>query len=328
MKVQVGEKTYNIGGGRIRNAIYAIIILILIVSGLYSVGADEVGVIQRFGKFVRSTEPGLHLKIPMGIETVTKVKVKKVFKQEFGFRTLKAGVRTQYSSKKYLEESLMLTGDLNVAEVEWIVQYKVKDPYNYLFKLKEPEETLRAMSEAVVRRVVGDRAVTDVLTVGRIEIADEAETGLQEVLDGFESGLQIVTVKLQDVNPPEPVKPAFNEVNRAKQDKEKMINEAWEDYNKRIPKAKGEAEQMIAEAEGYAIKRVNQSEGDVALFNQVYREYRNAPDVTRRRLYLETMSEILPKLKELIIIDENQKSILPYFDVGKDGKKEGNGGGQ
>ena len=324
MKVQVGDQSYNVGGSKIRNVVYIVILVILVASGLYSVGADEVGVIQRFGKFVRSTEPGLHLKIPLGIESVVKVKVKKVFKQEFGFRTLKADVRTQYSSKRYLEESLMLTGDLNVAEVEWIVQYKVKDPYNFLFKIRDPEETLRAMSEAVVRRVVGDRSVTAVLTLGRIEIAKEVEVGLQELLDGFESGLQIVTVKLQDVNPPEPVKPAFNEVNRAKQDKEKMINEAWEDYNKRIPKAKGEAEQMIAEAEGYAVKRVNRSEGDVALFNQVFKEYRNAPDVTRRRLYLETMNEILPKIKELIIVDENQKSILPHLDVGKNGK----GGGQ
>ena len=324
MKVQVGEQSYNVGSGKIRSVVYIIILLILIASGLYSVGADEVGVIQRFGKFIRSTEPGLHLKIPMGVESVTKVKVKKVFKQEFGFRTLKADVRTQYSSRRYLEESLMLTGDLNVAEVEWIVQYKVKDPYNFLFKIRDPEETLRAMSEAVVRQVVGDREVTDVLTIGRIAIAKEVEIGLQKLLDGFEAGIQIVTVKLQDVNPPEPGKPAVNEVNRSKQDKEKMINEAWEDYNKRIPKAKGEAEQMIAEAEGYAMQRVNRSEGDVALFNQVYREYRNAPDVTRRRLYLETMNEVLPRIKELIIIDEKQKAILPHLDVGKSGK----GGGQ
>jgi membrane protease subunit HflK len=324
MKVQVGDQSYNVGGRKLRNIVYIVVLVILVTSSLYSVGADEVGVIQRFGKFVRSTEPGLHLKIPLGIETVTKVKVKKVFKQEFGFRTLKADVRTQYSSKRYLDESLMLTGGLNVAEVEWIVQYKVKDPYNFLFKIRDPEETLRAMSEAVVRRVVGDSDVTEVLTVGRIEIAEAVEQGLQELLDGFESGLQIVTVKLQDVNPPEPVKPAFNEVNRAKQDKEKMINEAWEDYNKRIPKAKGEAEQMIAEAEGYALRRVNRSQGDVALFNQVFREYRNAPDVTRRRLYLETMNEILPKISEIVIVDENQKAILPHLDVGKTGK----GGGQ
>lgn len=320
MKVYVGGNAVSMPGGLIRKIVLGLIVLIFLVSTLYSIGADEVGVVQRFGKYVRKTDPGLHMKMPFGIETVTKVKVKKVFKQEFGFRTLKADIRTQYSSKKYFEESLMLTGDLNVAEVEWIVQYKVKDPYNYLFKIKDPVETLRAMSEAVVRKVVGDRDVTDVLTVGRIEIAEQVEMGLQELLDRFDSGLQVVTVKLQDVNPPEPVRPAFNEVNRAKQDKEKMINEAWEDYNKRIPRAKGEAEQVVAEAEGYALRRVNQAEGDVSLFNQVYREYRNAPDVTRRRLYLETMNNILPKMQDIYIVDEDQKSILPLLEIGKTGK--------
>ena len=323
MQVYVGNKVYNLRGGPIRRIVLAIVVLIFIVSGLYSVGADEVGVIQRFGKFVRRTNPGLHIKIPFGIETVTKVKVKKVFKEEFGFRTVRADVRTKYSTAGYKDESLMLTGDLNVAEVEWIVQYKVKDSYNYLFKIKDPVETLDAMSEAVMRRVVGDRSVTQVLTVGRIEIAKEVETGLQELLDQFESGIQVVTVKLQDVNPPEPVRPAFNEVNRAKQDKEKMINEAWEDYNKRIPKAQGEAEQRIAEAEGYALERINRALGDASLFEQVYREYRNAPDVTRRRLYLETMGDILPKLKDIYIVDEDQKSILPLLDLG--GARKGGG---
>ena len=323
MQIYVGNKVYNLRGGPLQRIVLAIIVVVVIASGLYSVGADEVGVIQRFGKFIRRTNPGLHMKIPFGIETVRKVKVKKVFKEEFGFRTIQADVRTRYSSSGYKDESLMLTGDLNVAEVEWIVQYKVKDSYNYLFKIKDPVETLRAMSEAVTRRVVGDRSVTEVLTVGRIEIAKEVEVGLQELLDQFESGIQVVTVKLQDVNPPEPVRPAFNEVNRAKQDKEKMINEAWEDYNKRIPKAQGEAEQMIAEAEGYALERVNRSLGDVALFEKVYAEYRNAPDVTRRRLYLETMSEILPKLKDIYIVDEKQKSILPLLDLG--GARKGGG---
>ncbi len=320
MKIFVGDSTYNLKGGFIKRGVWVLIAVIVLLSGLYSVGADEVGVVLRFGKYVRTTNPGLHLKVPFGIENVAKVKVKKVFKQEFGFRTLKADVRTQYSSRSYQNESVMLTGDLNVAEVEWIVQYKVKEPYNYLFKIKDPSETLRAMSEAVVRRVVGDRSVTDVLTVGRIEIAEEVEVGLQSLLDRFESGLQIVTVKLQNVNPPEPVRPSFNEVNRAKQDKDKMINEAWEDYNKRIPRARGEAEQMIAEAEGYALQRVNQAMGDASLFNQVYLEYRNAPDVTRRRLYLETMREILPRLDEIYIVDEAQKSILPLLDIGKSAK--------
>ena len=323
MQIYVGNKVYNLRGGPLQRIVLAIIVVVVIASGLYSVGADEVGVIQRFGKFIRRTNPGLHMKIPFGIETVRKVKVKKVFKEEFGFRTVQADVRTRYASSGYKDESLMLTGDLNVAEVEWIVQYKVKDSYNYLFKIKDPVETLRAMSEAVTRRVVGDRSVTEVLTVGRIEIAKEVEVGLQELLDQFESGIQVVTVKLQDVNPPEPVRPAFNEVNRAKQDKEKMINEAWEDYNKRIPKAQGEAEQMVAEAEGYALERVNRSLGDVALFEKVYAEYRNAPDVTRRRLYLETMSEILPKLKDIYIVDEKQKSILPLLDLG--GARKGGG---
>ncbi len=323
MQVYVGNKVYTISGGPVRKIIYLVLIIIIVASGLYSVGADEVGVIQRFGKFVRLTQPGLHMKIPFGVETVKKVKVKKVFKQEFGFRTLKADIRTMYSSRGFNEESLMLTGDLNVADVEWIVQYKIRDPYKYLFKIKDPVETLRAMSEAVMRRVVGDRSVTEVLTIGRIDIANEVQQGLQEMLNRFESGIQLVTVKLQDVNPPEPVKPAFNEVNRAKQDKEKMINEAWEDYNKRIPRAKGEAEQMIAEAQGYALKRVNQALGDVALFKQVYREYRNAPNVTRRRLYLETMNEILPRIKEIYIVDEKQKAILPLLDI----RGQGKGGG-
>jgi len=323
MQIYVGNKVYTISGSPIRKIIYLVLIIVIVTSGLYSVGADEVGVIQRFGKYIRQTQPGLHMKIPFGIETVTKVKVKKVFKEEFGFRTLKADIRTTYSTRVFNEESLMLTGDLNVADVEWIVQYRIKDPYRYLFKIKDPVETLRAMSEAVMRRVVGDRSVTEVLTIGRVEIANEVQEGLQELLDRFESGIQLVTVKLQDVNPPEPVKPAFNEVNRAKQDKEKMINEAWEDYNKRIPRAKGEAEQMIAEAQGYALKRINQALGDVALFNQIYKEYRNAPAITRRRLYLETMNEIIPRIKEIYIVDEKQKAILPLLDIG--GSTKGGG---
>jgi membrane protease subunit HflK len=320
MQIVIGKKPYNFSGVAIRRIVFVIVVIIVLASGLYSVGADEIGVVQRFGKYVRQTSPGLHIKVPFGIETVGKVKVKKVFKEEFGFRTLKADIRTTYSPKRFLDESLMLTGDLNVAEVEWIVQYRIRDPYKYLFKIKDPVATLRPMSEAVVRRVVGDRNVTDVLTKGRIEIADAVQSGLQELLDQFDSGLQIVTVKLQDVNPPEPVRPAFNEVNRAKQDKEKMINEAWEDYNKRIPRAVGEAEQMIAEAEGYALRRVNRAMGDVALFNQVYREYRLAPDVTRRRLYLETMGEVLPMINEIFIVDEKQEAILPLLDLGGRGK--------
>ncbi|MBN1163293.1 MAG: FtsH protease activity modulator HflK [Candidatus Krumholzibacteriota bacterium] len=320
MRVSVGDNTISLSRGRFRNLATGVVVLIFVISALYSVGADEEGVIQRFGKYARKTNPGLHMKVPFGIETVRKIKVKKVFKQEFGFRTLKPGIKTQYSSKRYDDESIMLTGDLNVAEVEWIVQYKIKNSYNYLFKIQDPDETLRAMSEAVVRRVVGDRTVANVLTMGRVDIAKDVEEELQALLDQFDSGMQIVTVKLQGVNPPDPVRPAFNEVNRAKQDRETMINEAWEDYNKRIPRAQGEAEQKIAEAEGYALRRVNAAQGDVALFNQVYKEYRLAPDVTRRRLYLETMGKILPQMSDIYIIDQEQKAILPFLDLGKKAK--------
>lgn len=320
MKVQVGDKEYSWSGGKIRNIIAAVIVIILVASGVYSIDADETGVVMRFGKFVRQTQPGLHIKIPLGVESVTKIKVKKVFKQEFGFRTLRADVRTRYSSRSYTDESIMLTGDLNVAEVEWIVQYRIEDAYKYIFKIKDTKETLRTMSEAVTRKVVGDRTVTGVLTKERVEIAQEVQDELQGLLDYFEAGIHIVTVKFQDVNPPEPVRPAFNDVNSAKQDKSKMINQAWEAYNNRIPRAKGEAEQLISEAKGYALKRVNRSKGDVALFNNVYREYRKAPDVTRRRLYLEAMNEVLPKVEQIFIIDEEQEGILPHLDLGGNAK--------
>ncbi len=324
MQIQVGDKSYSISGRFIRNVATVIVLIVLLASGLYSIDADEVGMVMRFGKFVRKTSPGLHIKMPLGIESVSKVRVKKVFKEEFGFRTLEPGVRTRYSGRNNMDESLMLTGDLNVAEVEWIVQYKIKDPYKYLFKIQDVNETLRAMSEAVTRKVVGDRTVTGVLTKERIEIAKEVEVGLQDVLDKYDAGLHIVTVKFQDVNPPEPVRPAFNEVNSAKQDKSKMINQAWEDYNRRIPLAKGEADQLISEAEGYALNRVNRAQGDAALFSKVYAEYRKAPDVTRRRLYLETMDKILPSIEQIYIVDDKQEAILPLLDLGE--KLKGGGG--
>ena len=324
MKIQVGDKMYTLPGGGIRGVILIIIVIIVLASGLYSVDADEVGMVMRFGKFVRQTPPGLHIKIPFGMESVTKVKIKKVFKEEFGFRTVQPGVRTQYSARSYQDESLILTGDLNVADVQWSIQYRIKDPYDFLYKIHDVRKSLRDISQAVTRKVVGDRTVTGVLTRERVEIAKEVRKGLQETMDFYESGIHIVTVKFKDVNPPETVKPAFNEVNSARQDKNKMINNAWEEYNNEIPKARGEAEQRISEAEGYALNRVNRAEGDVALFNEVYAEYRKSPDATRRRLYLETMMKILPQLKEIYIVDEEQKSILPLLELNRGLK----GGGQ
>ena len=306
--------------GKFVPVVIAVILILFAFKGLiYSIGPDEVGVVQRFGKYVRSTEPGLHVKLPFGIEKVTPVKVKKIFKDEFGFRTLRAGVISQYASRKYLEESLMLTGDLNILDIRWIVQFKVKDPVKLLFKTRNPQDNVRDMSEVVMRRLCGDYTVDEVLTTKRQEIADKAQVELQELLDKYQTGIQVVTVKLLDVNPPDEVKPAFNEVNEAKQEREKMINEAWEAYNKTIPKAKGEAERTIRQSEGYKLDKINRAKGEAERFLVTWEEYKKAPDITKKRLYLETMSEVIPKAKEKFVIDSDQKSILPFLSLGGKG---------
>lgn len=290
-------------------------VLISLSTSFYTVEADEVAVVLMFGKVVRQTEPGLHFKLPFGIEKAERVQVRKVFKEEFGFRTLKAGIRTEYDPRDYPKESLLLTGDLSIADVEWVVQYKIKDPEDYLFSVRNPEFALRDLSEAVMSRVIGDRTVTEVLTIGRIEIAAEVEQHLQALLDLYETGLDIATVTLQDVNPPEKVKSAFNAVNEAKQEKERLINEAWRDYNQSIPKSKGLASQQVSEAQGYALKRVNQAQGDADKFNAIRSEYQKAKEVTRQRLYLETMQDILPKVKEIYVIDSNTNSPIPILQL-------------
>lgn len=299
--------------------ILVIVILIVVFSTFYAVGPEEVGVIKRFGRYIRITNPGLHVKIPFA-ESATKVKVKRIFKEEFGFRTLRPGVKTIYAPDKWEDESLMLTGDLNVAVVEWIVQYKIVDPYKYLFKVRDVRKTIRDISEVVMRMVVGDRSVDEILTIGRIEAAAQAQKKLQEILDFYNTGIKIVTVRLKDVNPPDPVKPSFNEVNEARQDRERFINEAWQAYNKVIPKAKGEAEKVIAEAEGYAIKRVNQAQGDANRFLAIWKEYKKAKDVTRRRIYIETLSKILPQVGKIYVVDSEQKTLLPLLSL-EGGKK-------
>ena len=292
--------------------------LILLSTSFYTIDADEVGVIQRFGRYIRTTEPGLQFKIPFGVETVTKVKVQNVYKEEFGYRTVRADVRTQYSRGDFTEESLMLTGDLNSALVEWIVQYRVSDPVKFLFNVRNVNETLRDVSESVMRLVVGDHSVDEVIVLSRQEIEDRAQQETQRVLNEFDTGLDVVTIKLQDVNPPKPVQPAFNEVNEARQEKERITNEALEAYNKVIPQAKGEAEQTIRQAEGYATNRVNRAKGDADNFLSVWREYSKAKDVTRRRLYLETMLDILPKVDKTYIVDEDQKGVLSLLQLGKE----------
>jgi len=300
--------------------ITAFFLIIALFSSFYSVGPDEVGVIRRFGKYVRTTNPGLHVKVPFGVEKASNVKVKYIFKEEFGFRTVKAGIVSKFSTKQYFEESLMLTGDLNVLVVEWIVQFRVKDPVKLLFNIRDPRGTIRSISEAVMRQVVGDHSVSEVLTTRRVEINMEVQDKLQEILDSYDSGIQIVTVKLQDVNPPDPVKPSFNEVNEAKQEKEKVINQAWEAYNKAIPAARGIAEKTIKRSEGYQLNRVNKAKGDAAKFIATWQAYKDAKDVTRKRLYLEAMNDVIPNAGTKYIIDPSQQGILPLLRLNKEGE--------
>ena len=299
--------------------ILGLFILVGLKGAIYSIGPDEVGVIQRFGKYVDLSSPGLHVKIPYGVDKVTPIKVEKVYKMGFGLKTTEPGARTRYPSGDYRGESLMLTGDLNILDVRWIVQFKIKDPVKLLFATRNPDENIHDISEVVMRRFVGDYSVDEVLTNKREEIDDLAQQEIQRILDIYNVGVQIVTVKLLDVNPPEKVKPAFNEVNEAKQEKEKMINQAWEQYNKVIPKAKGTAEKTIREAEGYAMDKINRAKGESARFLATLEEYKKVPDITKKRLYLETLMRVLPNAKEKYIIDSQQKSILPLLDVNRQG---------
>lgn len=319
---QVGDVFEKIKGvkGRFPGIWIVIIIAIILYLGssiFYTVGVDEVGVVQRFGKYTRTTQPGLNFKLPRGIEKVTKVKVRRVYKEEFGFRTLEAGVRTRYASgSAYINESLMLTGDLNVAVVPWIVQYRISDPYKYLFKVRNVRSTLRDLSESTMRLVVGDRSITEVINK-REEIADQAEVLLQKELDEAETGINVTTIELQKTNVPQPVEPSFNEVNQAIQEKERMIYQAREEYNKVIPQARGEAEKTIKSAEGYALDRINRAKGDAARFLELYAAYSKAEDVTRRRLYLEAIREIYRKLGPKYIVDAEQRNLLPFLNLGQ-----------
>ncbi len=299
----------------------AIAFVFLIFSSFFTVEPEEVGVILRFGKYVRTVNPGLNLKIPLGIEKVYKVPVERQLKLEFGFRTEKSDIRSQYSSGNYLEESLMLTGDLNAADVEWIVQYRIKDPFRFLFRVRNSVNTFRDLNEAIMREIVGDHTVNEVLTIGRQEIASLASSMLQALADQYEMGIKVEQVVLQDVNPPEQVKAAFNEVNEAQQEREKLINQARSEYNKVIPKARGDAQKTIEEANGYALQRINNAKGDAARFNAIFAEYVKSKEVTKQRLYLETMNDVLSKAGKKLIIDEKASGILPLLNLNKDGFK-------
>ncbi len=297
-----------------RSIILVLFLVVLAWSGFFQVGPEEAGVVVRFGKYKKTVMPGLNFKIPF-IEQVYKVPVERQQKLEFGFRTSSANVRSQYTKSGTQNESLMLTGDLNLADVEWVVQYRINDPYKFLFKVRNPESTLRDISEGAVRQVVGDRTVNEVLTVGRTEIASSVEQLIQELANNYELGVKIDQVVLQDVNPPDPVKAAFNAVNEAQQEKETLINKAKSEYNKVIPKAKGQAEETIRKAEGYAVERVNNAKGEVARFNELYSEFIKAPEVTRQRIYLETLQKVLPRLGNKIITDQEGNNVLPLLQM-------------
>ena len=290
---------------------------VFLFSTWFTVEPEEAGVVLRFGRVVRQVPSGLHMKLPFPLETVLKVPIERQLKEEFGFRTAEVGVggRSTYSEEDLSAESLMLTGDLNVAVVEWTAQFRVRDPYKYLFKVRNVRKTFRDMNETVMREVIGDRSVNEVLTVGRQEIAAEVEQRLQALCDEYETGIKIEQVVLQDVNPPDAVKPSFNEVNQAQQEREKLINQARADYNQIIPRAKGQALQTLEQAQGFATDRVNRARGDAELFTQVHAAYQRAPEVTRRRMYLETMSRIYPKVKKKIVLDDSLKGVLPLLSL-------------
>ncbi|MGB5472187.1 MAG: FtsH protease activity modulator HflK [Gammaproteobacteria bacterium] len=303
------------GGGR---GMIALALLALVALGAwtayYTVPSDSVAVVQRFGKYLKDVQPGLHFKLPLGIDVATIVPVKRQLKQEFGFMT--PGASDPYQGPRDgKRETEMVTGDLNAALVEWVVQYRISDPAKFLFEVREPSETLRYVSESVMREVVGDRTVDEVITIGRQEIETEALAKMQALSTKYAMGISIDQVQLKNINPPQPVQESFNEVNQAQQEKEKLINEARRDYNKVIPLAEGEKDQRIREADGYRLKRVNEAEGDVARFNALLAEYSKAPEVTRRRIYIETLQDVMPGIRSKIIVDDEARSILPLLNL-------------
>jgi len=298
----------------------AFIILILgkgVTESVFTIKPGEVGVILQFGKYNREAQPGLGVKIPF-VEDLYRVDIQELQRQEFGYRTRTPGMKSSYDSTGFDMESLMLTADKNVINVAWIVQYRVSDPYFYLFKIKDVRQAIHDLSESVTRRIVGNMDFDFVLS-NRDELATLVKNELQAELKHLESGVQLAAVQFQDINPPDRVKPAFNEVNEADQDMSRLVNEAEEQYNKVIPAARGNAKQILQQAEGYAIERVNNAKGETNRFLSILEEYNNTPDVTRQRMYLETMQQILPTVESIYIMDKNQQGPLPFFDLGKSG---------
>ena len=318
------------GGSMARVVVGGIVVIALIggvLSSFYTVQPEERAVVKRFGAVIGINDPGLHFKIPFGVDQVQFVATERVLKQEFGFRTrgTQSSGQTAYSSERFEDESLMLTGDLNMIDVEWVVQYRIADPIKFLYQMREPTRTLRDISESVMRRIVGNMLGSEVLTIGRVEIQQRGREEIQELMDGYDAGIRISTVEMQDVVPPPAVQPAFNEVNEARQERERMINEAQKRVNQEIPNAEGAALRTVAEAEGYATERVNRALGESTRFSAVLQEYQRAPEVTRSRLYLEALGEVLPNIGQVLVVQDGQVGPLPLLDVNR---TPSTGGGQ
>ncbi len=318
-KVKIGDNEFEVsttGYWLVLLGLVGIIILATFAMSFYTIDANERGVILRLGKYHTTTTPGLHWKFPWNLDKLYKVKVDYQYKEEFGFRTLRAGVKSRYSTENFSKESWVLNGDMKITDIKWTVQYRIQDPVAVLFKVKDVSSTIRNVSESVMREIVGDRSFHETLQLERVQIANLAKQKMQEVLDSYNIGISIKLVQLKDVHPPEPVKNSFNEVNIAKQEQETMINEAQRIYNKEIYKAEGEAKKIIQEASGYAINRINNAQGDANFFNSVFKSYKEAEQITKKRLYIETMEQLLGRIKNKYIIDEDLgKSVLPFLNM-------------
>jgi membrane protease subunit HflK len=294
--------------------ILGILIAVALWTAYYTVPAESEGVVLRFGKYVHKVPPGLHFKLPFGIDEVIKVPTQRQLKLEFGFAS-PGFTNPDQTGKEPLKERSMVTGDLNSALVEWVVQYRITEPETYLFDVREPALTLRDLSESIMREVIGDRTVDEIITIGRQEIEETTLARLRELSRRYHLGVSVNHVQLKNVDPPKPVQPSFNEVNRAQQDRENAINLANGEYNKAVPRARGEADQKIREAEGYRFKRINEAQGDAAAFGAVLEQYVKAPEVTRTRIYLETLGDVLPQAKQGIVVDESVQQILPMLPL-------------
>ena len=323
---------FNVGGTKIQVAFPrfksqgvligagVLVVLVGALTSIYTIKAEEEGVVLRFGKYQSTQPPGLHFKMPFFIDKVEKVAVLRQMKQEYGFGTPGNTNRFQWSDASDQEkEKKMVTGDLNAALVEWVIQYQITEPTDWLFRVRDAESTLRNASESVMREVVGDRTVDEVITIGRQDIERESLEKLKVLAKKYKLGISINQIQLKNVKPPREVEESFNEVNRAEQEKSTAVNVANGEYNQKVPKAAGVAQQDISRAEGYATKRVNEAEGDADRFIALLKAYQQAPEVTRRRMYLETMQKVMPQLERKIIMDEEGNQVLPLMQLNQGG---------